>query len=89
MRITTFIGLLFFSMLSYGQKIPLDHSVYDGWQNIAERLISDNGAFVAFTVVPQEGDGLLYIKKKVNKENPLHRSSSSHFFHCRKSMQKG
>ena len=64
MRITTFIGLLFLSILSYGQKKPLDHTVYDGWQNIAERLISDNGDFIAFTVVPQEGDGLLYIKKK-------------------------
>jgi len=64
MRITTIIGLLFFSIFSYGQKKPLDHTVYDGWQNIAERLISDNGNFIAFTVVPQEGDGVLYIKKK-------------------------
>ena len=64
MRITTFIVLLLLSSFSYAQKKPLDHSVYDGWQNIAERLISDNGNFIAFTVVPQEGDGHLYIKKK-------------------------
>ncbi|MFY8024235.1 MAG: alpha/beta hydrolase family protein [Sediminibacterium sp.] len=64
MRITTFIVLLFLGITSYGQKKPLDHSVYDGWQNIAERLISDDGKFIAFTVTPQEGDGLLYIKKK-------------------------
>lgn len=64
MRISTFIVLLFLSVASYAQKKPLDHSVYDGWQNIAERLISDNGNFIAFTVVPQEGDGHLFIKKK-------------------------
>ncbi len=64
MRITTFIVLLLLSSFSYAQKKPLDHSVYDGWQNIAERLISDNGNYIAFTVVPQEGDGYLYIKKK-------------------------
>jgi dienelactone hydrolase len=64
MRITTFIVLLFLGITSYGQKKPLDHSVYDGWQNIAERLISDDGKYIAFTVTPQEGDGHLYIKKK-------------------------
>lgn len=64
MRITPFIVLLLLSVASYAQKKPLDHSVYDGWQNIAERLISDNGNFIAFTVVPQEGDGHLYIKRK-------------------------
>jgi dienelactone hydrolase len=64
MRITTFIVLLFLGITSYGQKKPLDHSVYDGWQNIAERLISDDGKYIAFTVTPQEGDGRLYIKKK-------------------------
>jgi dipeptidyl aminopeptidase/acylaminoacyl peptidase len=64
MRITTFIVLLFLGIISYGQKKPLDHSVYDGWQNIAERLISDDGKYIAFTVTPQEGDGHLYIKKK-------------------------
>lgn len=64
MKLLPFIGLLVFSLSGFAQKKPLDHSVYDGWQNIAERIISDNGEFVAFTVVPQEGDGQLYIKRK-------------------------
>ncbi len=64
MRITPFIVLLLLSISSYGQKKPLDHSVYDGWQNISERLISDDGKYIAYTVTPQEGDGHLYIKKK-------------------------
>jgi dipeptidyl aminopeptidase/acylaminoacyl peptidase len=44
------------------QKKPLDHSVYDGWQSLGERAISSNGKFVAYTVNPQEGDGMLVIQ---------------------------
>lgn len=44
------------------QKKPLDHSVYDGWQVIGEKLISNDGKWVAYTVVPQEGDGNLFIQ---------------------------
>lgn len=43
------------------QKKPLDHSVYDGWQNIGEKLISNDGKWVAYTVTPQEGDVALFI----------------------------
>jgi dipeptidyl aminopeptidase/acylaminoacyl peptidase len=44
------------------QKKPLDHSVYDGWQHIGERLISNNGKWVVYTVDPQEGDNELVIR---------------------------
>ncbi len=44
------------------QKKPLDHTVYDNWQNISERLLSDDGKFVAFSVTPQEGDAVLYLQ---------------------------
>ncbi len=43
-------------------KKPLDHSVYDGWKSIGERLISNDGNFIAYTVNPQEGDGELVIQ---------------------------
>jgi dipeptidyl aminopeptidase/acylaminoacyl peptidase len=44
------------------QKKALDHSVYDGWKSLGERSISNDGKFAAFVVVPQEGDGVLYLK---------------------------
>ncbi len=44
------------------QKKPLDHSVYDSWNSIRQRSISDNGKYVAFTVGPQEGDGYAEVK---------------------------
>lgn len=44
-------------------KKPLDHSVYDAWQNIGERVISNNGKWIAYTINPQEGDGKLIIQQ--------------------------
>ncbi|MEN9549159.1 MAG: hypothetical protein RIR12_1750 [Bacteroidota bacterium] len=44
------------------QKKPLDHSVYDSWQHIGERMISNDGKWVVYTVDPQEGDNELVIQ---------------------------
>ncbi|MGN6417304.1 MAG: alpha/beta hydrolase family protein [Pseudobacter sp.] len=52
--------------LAMAQKKPLDHSVYDGWQSISERSVSNNGKFVAYTITPQEGDGTLVIQATDN-----------------------
>lgn len=49
-------------VLLLAQKKPLDHTVYDGWQTTGEKLISNNGAYVVYTVTPQEGDATLYIQ---------------------------
>lgn len=54
--------LLLVSTLSFAQKKPLDHTVYDSWQSIGERLISNDGQWVVYTVTPQEGDADLYIQ---------------------------
>ncbi|MEO6542064.1 MAG: hypothetical protein ABIN74_13760, partial [Ferruginibacter sp.] len=55
--------LLFFSISISAQiKKPLDHSVYDGWKSVGERLISNDGAFAVYAVNPQEGDGELIIQ---------------------------
>ena len=54
---------LCFSLISWSQKKPLDHTVYDGWQSIGERKINNNGTWIAYTVEPQEGDGQLIIQK--------------------------
>jgi dipeptidyl aminopeptidase/acylaminoacyl peptidase len=44
-------------------KKPLTHKVYDDWKSIGERAISNNGAFVVYTITPQEGDATLVIKE--------------------------
>lgn len=55
----------FMSVLS--QKKPLDHTVYDGWQSMGERGISNKGQWIFFGVNVQEGDGMLYVKDSTGK----------------------
>ena len=43
------------------QKPPLDHSVYDTWKTLGSSNLSKDGAWVTYTVNPQQGDGWLYI----------------------------
>lgn len=58
--------LLIFPLLYFlgaeAQKKPLDHSVYDNWQRIGERMVSPDGHWVVYTVEPQEGDNELIIQ---------------------------
>ncbi len=53
---------LFAGMIMQAQKKPLDHSVYDGWQSIGERMISNNGQWVVYAVNVQEGDNELVVQ---------------------------
>jgi dipeptidyl aminopeptidase/acylaminoacyl peptidase len=59
-----FFTLFFISTvtISVAQKKPLDHSVYDRWESIGERVISNDGKLIAYTIQPQEGDGRLVIQ---------------------------
>ena len=63
-----FLLLLVFPFVSaLSQKKPLDHTVYDGWQSMGERGISNKGQWVFFAVNVQEGDGMLYVKDSSGK----------------------
>ena len=55
-------ALLFFTFFAQAQKKPLDPGVYDGWQSIGDRVLSPDGKYLVYTVVPQEGDGRLVIR---------------------------
>src|ERR1043166_9673618 len=60
------IFLFFFFQLS-AQKKPLDHSVYNSWQSIGERMISNDGKWVVYTIDVQEGDDELVIQSPAAK----------------------
>ncbi|WP_238430033.1 alpha/beta hydrolase family protein [Chitinophaga agri] len=69
MCMAAFSGL---SLLTYAQqpaKKPLDHSVYDGWQSIGSKMISNNGQWTVYTVTPQEGDATLVIYNNKTKKS--------------------
>ncbi|MDB5209165.1 MAG: family peptidase, partial [Flavisolibacter sp.] len=63
------ILFLLFPVVLFAQKKPLDHTVYDSWQSIGERMISNDGKWVVYTVTPQEGDADLYIQSTENIAN--------------------
>ena len=85
--------LLFFlliPLLLLAQKKPLDHSVYDSWQSIGEKLISNDGKWVVYTVTPQEGDADLFIqstsdsyKKQIPRGYSALISEDSRFLVCK------
>ncbi len=56
MRVLCCILFLCFSINVFAQKKPLDHSVYDQWESIGEKKVSDNGKWVAYVKAVQEGD---------------------------------
>lgn len=60
------VGL--FTFQANAQKKPLDHSVYDGWQNISSSGISKDGKVIYYVVSPQEGDALLHVKGTGNNQ---------------------
>ncbi len=68
MKRVIYLVFLFISTFSWAQKKPLDHTVYDRWERIGEKLISPNGEWVVYTVEPQEGDGTLFIQSLNTKE---------------------
>ena len=43
------------------RKIPLSHDVYDGWTRVTGETISRDGAWVMYTLEPQEGDARLIV----------------------------
>lgn len=60
--ITLFAGLLVCTLCP-AQKMPLDHSVYDGWQSIAGTTLSADGRILTYVVNPQQGDSELFIRE--------------------------
>jgi dipeptidyl aminopeptidase/acylaminoacyl peptidase len=50
-------------------KKPLDPSVFDGWQSISDKTISNDGKWITFVIEPQQGDANLVISnnKGTNK----------------------
>ncbi|MBK8280567.1 MAG: S9 family peptidase [Saprospiraceae bacterium] len=61
-RAVVYLFLLASFSLHGQSKPPLDHTVYDSWQKISNHWLSPDGHYLVYTVDPQQGDGMLYIK---------------------------
>jgi len=53
--------LLFFATATFAQKKPLNHTVYDSWESVGVKQLSDNGQWASFIILKQEGDANLYL----------------------------
>ncbi|RZL21470.1 MAG: S9 family peptidase, partial [Pedobacter sp.] len=59
---------LFFVLISsavFAQKKPLDHSVYDAWESVGSKQLTNNGLWASFVVSLQEGDGNLFFQETI------------------------
>ena len=50
---------LMLAFVGYGQKKPMDHSVYDGWKSVGAISVTEDYQYALFNVNPQEGDATL------------------------------
>ncbi len=56
-KISLFVLVLLLVISAYPQeKIPLNHQVYDSWNTIEQRSISNNGMWVCYELKPQNGN---------------------------------
>nr|WP_121272202.1 prolyl oligopeptidase family serine peptidase [Pedobacter schmidteae] len=54
-------ALVLFSSLSYAQKKPLNHTVYDSWEAVGTKQLTNNGLWAGYAINKQEGDAILYL----------------------------
>ena len=64
MKVRLLLSLCLSGILAVAQtpKKPLDHDVYDRWQTVSSEMLSANGKWLAYSVVPQEGDAELTLQ---------------------------
>jgi dipeptidyl aminopeptidase/acylaminoacyl peptidase len=61
-----FLLLALITSAQKASKKPISHSVYDGWQSIANERISNDGKYIIYVVKPQEGDAELVLTNSNN-----------------------
>jgi dipeptidyl aminopeptidase/acylaminoacyl peptidase len=60
-----FAAALFVSCIALAQplaKRPIQHRDYDGWRTIQNQALSVDGKFLAYALIPEEGDGELVVR---------------------------
>ncbi len=61
-----FFGLFtLFTLSCFAQKKSLDHGVYDSWDSISTKKISNNAKWIGYLVAPQAGDTTLVVKNSI------------------------
>ena len=75
-KILTVVAVFAAGVVALAQKPAMDHDVYDSWQRVTGPALSADGVFLTWSVTPQEGDAVLYIKRTTDgKEIVIPRGS--------------
>jgi dipeptidyl aminopeptidase/acylaminoacyl peptidase len=80
-RLSALVAVLLSANLVLAQdaaKRPLEHDVYDSWNSIADRRLSDDGRWILYALTPQEGDARLQVRSldsEVSYEIPRGRAA--------------
>jgi dipeptidyl aminopeptidase/acylaminoacyl peptidase len=73
-------GLFSHEIYAQSEQKTLSHDDYDGWNNLADWNISNDGSYVFYTINPQEGDGNLFLKtSKGELIQTVHRGQKAAF----------
>src|ERR1043165_8949477 len=60
---TALMAALFISSVVFAQqKRPLTHADYDSWRSIQGPTLSRDGKYLAYALVPQDGDGEVVVR---------------------------
>ncbi|RZJ81298.1 MAG: S9 family peptidase [Flavobacterium sp.] len=62
------VALLVLASSAYAQKKPLDHSVYDSWESIGSKQLSNNGTWASYSITLQEGDANLFLQQTLGTQ---------------------
>lgn len=62
LRVSLFLALIVVVTPVTAQKRPLTHHDYDGWRTVSAPTLSRDGRWMAYSYMPQDGDGDLVIR---------------------------
>ncbi|WP_316803194.1 prolyl oligopeptidase family serine peptidase [Pedobacter nototheniae] len=75
----TFLLLIVVNFV-YAQKKPLDHTVYDMWESVGTKQLSNNGQWSMYSILQQEGDANLFLSNlKTNAKLTVPRGTNAQF----------
>lgn len=71
---------LFVTLQVQAQKKPVDHSVYDKWESVGTKQLSNNGLWASYAILQQEGDAnLTLVNLTTNSKINVSRASNVQF----------
>ncbi|HRJ20631.1 MAG TPA: hypothetical protein PLF84_16390 [Bryobacteraceae bacterium] len=69
-RNAVLLALVLLVLPAPAQKRPLTHADYDSWRSIAGPALSRDGRWLAYSFMPQDGDGELVLRDlRSNRES--------------------